>query len=77
MAVAKFRKVYGKNGSGRFVVTEYSMCCGYSPPHEALPESEALPAYEVYKYPEYKVFAFMSGWLKFSSTEEAVCADHE
>lgn len=31
MSLAKFRKVYGKNGSGRFVVSEGSTGCGLNP----------------------------------------------
>lgn len=33
MSLAKFRKVYGKNGSGKFVVSEgVSPCCGSGNP---------------------------------------------
>lgn len=37
MALAKFRKVYGKNGSGRFVISEGPAPSTYLLPHEALP----------------------------------------
>lgn len=37
MSLAKFRKVYGKNGSGRFVVSEGTAPSAYLLPHEALP----------------------------------------
>lgn len=37
MSLAKFRKVYGKNGSGRFVVSEGAAPAAYLIPHEALP----------------------------------------
>lgn len=37
MSTAKFRKVYGKNGSGRFVVSEGIAPSAYLLPHEALP----------------------------------------
>lgn len=37
MSLAKFRKVYGKNGSGRFVVSEGAAPASYLLPHEALP----------------------------------------
>jgi len=37
MSLAKFRKVYGKNGSGRFVVSEGTAPSTYLLPHEALP----------------------------------------
>lgn len=37
MSTAKFRKVYGKNGSGRFVVSEGVAPSAYLLPHEGLP----------------------------------------
>lgn len=37
MSLAKFRKVYDKNGSGRFVVSEGIAPSAYLLPHEALP----------------------------------------
>lgn len=37
MALAKFRKVYGKNGAGRFVVSEGVAPSTYLLPHEGLP----------------------------------------
>lgn len=37
MALGQFRKVYGKNGSGRFVVSEGIAPSAYLLPHEALP----------------------------------------
>lgn len=37
MSLAKFRKVYGKNGSGRFVVSEGAAPADYLTPHDALP----------------------------------------
>lgn len=37
MSLAKFRKVYGKNGAGRFVVSEGTAPSCYLLPHEALP----------------------------------------
>jgi len=37
MSLAKFRKVYGKNGSGRFVVSEGVAPSAYLYPHEGLP----------------------------------------
>ena len=37
MALAAFRKVYGKNGSGRFVVSEGTAPHSYLLPHEGLP----------------------------------------
>jgi hypothetical protein len=37
MSTAKFRKVYGKNGSGRFVVSEGIAPSAYLLPHEGLP----------------------------------------
>jgi hypothetical protein len=37
MALAAFRKVYGKNGSGRFVVSEGAAPHSYLLPHEGLP----------------------------------------
>jgi hypothetical protein len=37
MSLAKFRSVYGKNGSGRFVVSEGTAPAAYLLPHEGLP----------------------------------------
>lgn len=37
MALGAFRKVYGKNGSGRFVVSEGTAPASYLLPHEGLP----------------------------------------
>lgn len=38
MGLANFRKVYGKNGSGKFIVSEGMCICGPAYPHEVLRE---------------------------------------
>lgn len=66
MSTAKFRKVYGKNGSGRFVVEPYN------------PNLICVNLIPFTQEQEQQWKATMEWMMAYGyEPEEAVCADHE